>query len=126
MLNLISVQNIYLLLIIHYICVSGTNNKLLSYKPENHTNKPIDTEITLDQVKQALPPEVFQKSICKSMFYFFRDIFFIVTTYNYFQTCQLPNIIKIPLHAFIQGTLGLAMWCIAHDCGPAVFQIINH
>ena len=98
------------------------NNKYINYIPENHKNKPIDTNLKIDEIKDKLSPDIFKKNLWKSLFYVFRDFGLMFLVYKISILLPINNSIKLPIHAFIQGTLGLALWCIAHDCGHGGFS----
>ena len=109
-------------IIIHYIYDSIQDNKKLKYIPKNHINKVIDTKITIEEIKSRLPKKVFKRNTIKSMLYFFRSIILVYLTYTWLKNSNLPSIIKIPLHALLQGTLGWSLFLIAHDCGHGGFS----
>ena len=113
---------LFILISIQITVETIRNNKYINYKPKNHINKPIDTNLTIDEIKNNLSPDIFKKDLNKSIFYTVRDFVMIFLVYNIFQNLNIYNVIKLPIHAFIQGTLGLSLWCIAHDCGHGGFS----
>jgi omega-3 fatty acid desaturase (delta-15 desaturase) len=119
-------MNGYILLLviisIQIIIESIKDSKYTNYIPRYHKNKPIDTKLTLEQIKQELSPNVFEKNIFKSSFYFIRDFLMIFVVFKIFRGLNISNYIKLSLHAFIQGTFGMGLFILGHDCGHCGFS----
>ncbi|WCJ34006.1 Delta(12)-fatty-acid desaturase [Euphorbia peplus] len=82
---------------------------------------------TLGQIKKAIPPHCFKRSIPRSFSYVVQDLtisfilYYIAT--NYFQL--LPNHLSYvawPIYWAIQGCVLTGVWVIAHECGHHAFS----
>lgn len=82
---------------------------------------------TLGELKKAIPPHCFQRSVIRSFSYVVYDItiasiFYYVAT-TYFQT--LPSHFQYPAWALYwaaQGCILTGLWVIAHECGHHAFS----
>ncbi|XP_073283626.1 delta(12)-fatty-acid desaturase FAD2-like [Primulina huaijiensis] len=82
---------------------------------------------TLGEVKKAIPPHCFQRSVLRSFSYVIYDLaiaslFYYVST-NYFQ--DLPyhlSYVAWPLYWICQGCVLTGVWVIAHECGHHAFS----
>ena len=79
-----------------------------------------DIPFTLKQVKEAIPPECFQKSTWRSLSYFFLDVGII--TGLYFIATALDSWFFWPIFWLMQGTMFWALFVVGHDCGHASFS----
>ncbi|ESW17677.1 hypothetical protein PHAVU_007G259500 [Phaseolus vulgaris] len=82
---------------------------------------------SLSQVKKAIPPHCFQRSVIRSFSYVFYDLAIASSLFylalNYFST--LPNNLSLfawPLYWIIQGSVLTGVWVIAHECGHHAFS----
>ncbi|GAB2211295.1 hypothetical protein Droror1_Dr00016588 [Drosera rotundifolia] len=84
---------------------------------------------TLGQLKKAIPPHCFQRSILHSFSYVVYDltisfILYYVAT-NYFQLLPQPlSYIAWPMYWAVLGCVLTGVWVIAHECGDHAFS--NH
>lgn len=82
---------------------------------------------TLGELKKAIPPHCFQRSIPRSFSYVLYDLtivflFFYVAT-NYFQNLPLPlSYLAWPVYWMCQGCVLTGVWVIAHECGHHAFS----
>ncbi|XP_022882917.1 delta(12)-fatty-acid desaturase FAD2-like [Olea europaea var. sylvestris] len=82
---------------------------------------------TLGELKKAIPPRCFQRSIPRSFSYVLYDLtiaflFFYVAT-NYFQNLpQLLFYLAWPVYWMCQGCVLTGVWVIAHECGHHAFS----
>lgn len=101
-----------------------------SKKSESDALKRVPYEkppFSLSQLKKAIPPHCFQRSVLRSFSYVVYDltiafILYYVAT-NYFQL--LPHglaYIAWPLYIFVQGCVLTGVWVIAHECGHHAFS----
>ncbi|KAM6552052.1 hypothetical protein CsatB_001860 [Cannabis sativa] len=100
-------------------------NKNNMVKRAPHTKPPF----TLSQIKKAIPPHCFKRSLLRSFSYLFHDLllaslFYYVAT-SYFHL--LPNhplalYLAWPLYWIFQGCVCFAIWVIAHECGHHAFS----
>lgn len=82
---------------------------------------------SLGQLKKAIPPHCFQRSVLRSFSYVVYDltiasILYYVAT-NYFH--QLPHPLPYlawPLYWAVQGCILTGVWVIAHECGHHAFS----
>jgi len=89
------------------------------------TDKP---PFTLAQIKKAIPPHCFQRSLIKSSYYLLRDLA-VVTALLYFATAVIPalpaGLLRLaawPLYWIAQGSVAFGVWVIAHECGHHAFS----
>lgn len=81
---------------------------------------------TVGQLKKAIPPHCFQRSLLTSLSYVVYDlslafIFYIATTY--FHLLPHPfSLIAWPIYWVLQGCLLTGVWVIAHECGHHAFS----
>ncbi|CAA3006753.1 delta(12)-fatty-acid desaturase FAD2-like [Olea europaea subsp. europaea] len=82
---------------------------------------------TLGELKKAIPPHCFQRSIPRSFSYVLYDLtiaflFFYVAT-NYLQNLpQLLSYLAWPVYWMCQGCVLTSVWVIAHECGHHAFS----
>ncbi|GAB2287003.1 Delta(12) fatty acid desaturase [Dionaea muscipula] len=103
---------------------------LLSRVP--HSQPPF----TLSELKKAIPPHCFQRSLLRSFSYVFFDLSFayilywtviIATTTTTSSVLPSPIVILIPYLAWpvywaLQGCILTGVWVIAHECGHHAFS----
>ncbi|KAI3471537.1 hypothetical protein Pfo_028187 [Paulownia fortunei] len=91
----------------------------MSVPPEGKKSK--------SDMKKAIPPHCFQRSIPRSFSYVIYDLaisslFYYVAT-NYFQLLPHPlSYIAWPLYWICQGCVLTGVWVIAHECGHHAFS----
>lgn len=82
---------------------------------------------TLGDIKKAIPPHCFKRSVVRSFSYVVYDLaiasifYYIATTYFH----QLPHPLSDlawPLYGFLQGCVLTGVWVIAHECGHHAFS----
>ncbi|GJU54231.1 delta(12) fatty acid desaturase-like protein [Tanacetum coccineum] len=100
--------------------VSKTEKDILKRVP---VSKP---PFGLADLKKAIPPHCFKRSLIRSFASFFRDLIII---YSLFYLASyiplLPKAIKYvawPLYWFAQGTILFGFWLLGHDCGHHAFS----
>lgn len=79
-----------------------------------------DLPFTLQDVREAIPPECFQPSTWRSLAYFFWDIFIIASLYAI--AAYLDSWWFFPIFWFMQGTMFWALFVVGHDCGHRSFS----
>lgn len=84
-------------------------------------------QFTLGDIKKAIPPHCFQRSIPRSFSYVVKDLsiaflFYYVAT-NYFHLLPQPlTYVAWPLYWACQGCVLTGVWVIAHECGHHAFS----
>jgi len=82
---------------------------------------------TIGQIKKAIPPHCFQRSVLRSFSYVAHDliiasIFYYVAT-NYFHLLPRPlSYVAWPIYWAVQGCVLTGVWVIAHECGHHAFS----
>nr|APQ41582.1 delta-12 fatty acid desaturase allele 1 [Perilla frutescens] len=82
---------------------------------------------TLGEIKKAIPPHCFKRSIPRSFSYVLYDLaiaslFYYVAT-NYFHQLPYPlSYVAWPLYMICQGCILTGVWVIAHECGHHAFS----
>ncbi|XP_074301788.1 delta(12)-fatty-acid desaturase FAD2-like [Silene latifolia] len=88
------------------------------------TEKP---PFTLSDIKKAIPPHCFKRSILRSFSYVFYDftlaylLYYLATNY----ISHFPKPISYwawPIYGFLQGCVLTGVWVIAHECGHHAFS----
>ncbi|KAG2686935.1 hypothetical protein I3843_09G030700 [Carya illinoinensis] len=94
-----------------------------SLKRVPHSKPPF----TLSQIKKAIPPHCFQRSVLHSFSYVVYDFaitsicYYIAT--NYFHHLPQPlSYLAWPIYWIIQGCVLTGFWVIAHECGHHAFS----
>ncbi|XP_047082389.1 fatty acid desaturase DES2 [Lolium rigidum] len=88
------------------------------------TDKP---PFTLGQIKKAIPPHCFQRSVIKSFSYVVHDLV-IVAALLYAALVWIPTLPTVlqlgawPLYWVVQGCVMTGVWVIAHECGHHAFS----
>lgn len=87
-------------------------------------------DYTIKQLRDAIPAHCFERSAVRGLYYVFRDIFFLGTTFYLFHNYVTPE--TVPSYAartalwaaytFIQGCFGTGLWVLAHECGHQSFS----
>lgn len=82
---------------------------------------------TLGQIKKAIPPHCFERSVIRSFSFVIQDmtlafIFFYIST-NYFHLLPQPlSYVVWPIYWTLQGCVLTGVWVIAHECGHHAFS----
>ncbi|KAH9617822.1 hypothetical protein KSS87_020893 [Heliosperma pusillum] len=82
---------------------------------------------TLSQLKKAIPPHCFKRSVLRSFSYVVYDltiafILYYVAT-NYISLLPKPlSYLAWPVYGFVQGCVLTGVWVIAHECGHHAFS----
>lgn len=98
----------------------GTLNPLLRVP----TEKP---PFTLSQIKKAIPPHCFNRSVFRSFSYIIHDLLIVLGLF-FIAVAVLPtlpsplHLIAWPLYWFAQGCVLTGLWVIAHECGHHAFS----
>lgn len=88
------------------------------------TEKP---PFTVGQLKKAIPPHCFERSVIRSFSYVVYDLI-IVSALLYLALYQIPslpspfNYLAWPLYWICQGCVLTGIWVIAHECGHHAFS----
>jgi len=83
-------------------------------------NRSKDLPFTLQQVKEAIPAECFERSTWRSLSYFFLDVGII--TGLYFIADAIDSWFFWPVFWLMQGTMFWALFVVGHDCGHGSFS----
>ncbi|KAK4279503.1 hypothetical protein QN277_011277 [Acacia crassicarpa] len=99
---------------------SGEQQKPHSRSP--HSKPPF----TVGEVKRAIPPHCFQRSLFSSFSYVAHDlflafIFYNATTYFHLLPHPIPYLLW-PIYWALQGCILTGVWVIAHECGHHAFS----
>ncbi|XP_062119628.1 delta(12)-fatty-acid desaturase FAD2-like [Humulus lupulus] len=83
---------------------------------------------TLSQLKKAIPPHCFQRSVIRSFSYVVFDLTIAATIY-YIAARYIPllphhplSYLAWPIYWFIEGCVLTGVWVIAHECGHHAFS----
>ncbi|KAH9740895.1 Delta(12)-fatty-acid desaturase [Citrus sinensis] len=92
-------------------------------QPAPHTKPPF----TLSQIKKAIPPHCFKRSLLRSFSYVVYDLsfsfLFYYTATNYFHLLPSPfAYLAWPIYWIFQGCVLTGVWVIAHECGHHAFS----
>lgn len=96
---------------------SKLDNRVPSSKPP----------FTLSQLKKAIPPHCFQRSVLRSFSYVVYDLtiayvlYYIATTFFHLLPSPL-SYLAWPIYGFVQGCVLTGVWVVAHECGHHAFS----
>ncbi|CAJ2500817.1 Uu.00g036700.m01.CDS01 [Anthostomella pinea] len=87
-------------------------------------------DYTIKDIRDAIPKHCFERSAVKGLYYVFRDIASLATTFYLFHTYLTPeNVPSTParallwgLYTILQGLFGTGAWVLAHECGHQSFS----
>ncbi|KAK1408465.1 hypothetical protein QVD17_40259 [Tagetes erecta] len=88
------------------------------------TSKP---PFTLADIKKAIPPHCFKRSLIRSFSYLIADLT-AASIFYYLATTFIPHLphplpyIAWPVYWFFQGCVFMGIWLIAHECGHHAFS----
>lgn len=87
-------------------------------------------QFTLADLRNAIPPHCFERSMVKSFGYLALDVVIISSllcfTYALFEMLSLPlycQLIGYPIYWFVQGSVMFGIWVLAHECGECSLRI---
>lgn len=82
---------------------------------------------TVSEIKKAIPPHCFQRSVLRSFSYVVYDLVIAFILYHV-ATTYIPllpkplSYIAWPIYGFVQGCVLTGVWVIAHECGHHAFS----
>ncbi|KAL3819881.1 hypothetical protein ACJIZ3_005786 [Penstemon smallii] len=82
---------------------------------------------TLGELKKAIPPHCFQRSILRSSYYLVHDLVF-ASLFYYIATNYIVNLpqpftyLAWPLYWICQGCVLMGVWVVAHECGHHAYS----
>ncbi|KAI0482703.1 fatty acid desaturase-domain-containing protein [Xylariaceae sp. FL0804] len=108
------------------IDVADVNGKLV----DTYGNEFQIPDYTIKEIHDAIPKHCFERSAAKGLYYVFRDLVSLTTTFYLFHTYVTPeNVPYLPvrvalwgLYTFVQGLFGTGLWVLAHECGHQSFS----
>lgn len=82
---------------------------------------------TLSDIKKAIPPHCFEKSLIRSLYYVFHDLILIYILYyiaaTYFHLLPSPySYLAWSAYWIAQGCVSTGIWVNAHECGHQAFS----
>ncbi|XP_037052216.1 delta(12)-oleate desaturase-like [Bradysia coprophila] len=84
---------------------------------------------TLIELRNAIPPHCFERSMVKSFGYLLRDVVTIISllccSFIIFEHQSVPfcfTAIAYPVYWFVQGSFLFGVWVLAHECGHGAFS----
>ncbi|ORY66615.1 fatty acid desaturase-domain-containing protein [Pseudomassariella vexata] len=105
---------------------SSSHGKLI----DTYGNEFVVPDYTIKDIHDAIPKHCFERSAAKGLYYVFRDIACLATTFYLFHTYLTPE--NVPsttargalwgLYTVLQGLFGTGMWVLAHECGHQAFS----
>ncbi|KAK6773524.1 hypothetical protein RDI58_028762 [Solanum bulbocastanum] len=109
--------------------MSNTTTKTEQKKNHLHRVKCSKLPITIGDIKKAIPPHCFQRSLLRSLFYLARDVIFVCIFYyiaiTYFRVLPSPYYyyyLAWSIYWIVQGCVCTGIWVIAHECGHHAFS----
>ncbi|KAI1496828.1 fatty acid desaturase [Biscogniauxia marginata] len=117
---------------------STSLSSMSSIDPVDFHGKLIDTygnqfqvpDYTIKDIRDAIPRHCFERSAARGLYYVFRDVISLGTTFYLFHTYLTPEnvpstaarVVLWGLYTFIQGLFGTGVWVLAHECGHQSFS----
>ncbi|KAI0146823.1 fatty acid desaturase [Xylariaceae sp. FL1272] len=111
--------------------VDATNDKPSYGKLlDTYGNEFTPPDYTIKQLRDAIPKHCYERSAVKGLYYVFRDVASLATTFYLFHTYVTPEnvpntaarVVLWTLYTFVQGLFGTGMWVLAHECGHQSFS----
>lgn len=106
-----------------------TKTKSKKLKTTHQKRVPVSKPpFTLSQIKKAIPPHCFNRSLLRSFSYLLYDLalsflfYHIATSYFHLLPLPLLSYISWPLYWILQGCTLTGVWVIAHECGHHAFS----
>ena len=87
-------------------------------------------DFTIRDIRDAIPPECFERSALLGLFYIFRDLVLVISTLSvavrfirpeYLQSLGARGILW-SIYGFVNGLFGTSLWVLAHECGHQAFS----
>lgn len=111
----------------------GAGGRMSVATPGEAKKTPIDKApyskppFTVGDLKKAIPPHCFQRSLIRSFSYLVYDLIVVSALYyvaaRYFHTLPSPySYIAWPVYWILQGCVCTGVWVIAHECGHHAFS----
>ncbi|KAI1073605.1 Delta(12) fatty acid desaturase [Whalleya microplaca] len=117
---------------------STSLSSMSSIENEKPNGKLVDTygnefevpDYTIKNIRDAIPKHCYERSAATGLYYVFRDIASLATTFYLFHTYLNPeNVPYTParvvlwgLYTVMQGLFGTGAWVLAHECGHQAFS----
>ena len=87
-------------------------------------------EFTIKEIRDAIPPESFQRSTLRGLGYVAQDLTLLVCTFYLFNTYVTPRYVPSyttrfvlwGVYGFLNGLFGTGVWVLAHECGHQAFS----
>jgi omega-6 fatty acid desaturase (delta-12 desaturase) len=87
-------------------------------------------DFTVNDIRSAIPAHCYERSAVKGLYYVFRDITVLATTFYIFNTFVTPqHVPSFPvrfalwtLYTIVQGLTATGLWVLAHECGHQSFS----
>lgn len=87
-------------------------------------------DYTIKDIHDAIPKHCFERSAVRGLYYVFRDLISLGTTFYIFHTYVTPEIVPSKparavlwgLYTVLQGFFGTGWWILAHECGHQAFS----
>ncbi|KAL8670227.1 MAG: hypothetical protein Q9168_005229 [Polycauliona sp. 1 TL-2023] len=87
-------------------------------------------DITIKQIRDAIPAHCFDRSALRGYSYIMRDIILLALTFYLFNGYNTPDFVPSTLlrfglwsvYGFLQGLFATGLWVIAHECGHQSFS----
>ncbi|KAH7842221.1 hypothetical protein Vadar_002798 [Vaccinium darrowii] len=82
---------------------------------------------TLSEIKKAIPPHCFNRSVLRSFSYLISDLvistllYYVATTYIHLLPSMLSSLAWV-LYWICQGCVFVGLWMVAHECGHHAFS----
>ncbi|KAI4591984.1 Oleate hydroxylase fah12 [Pestalotiopsis sp. 9143b] len=97
---------------------------------DTYGNEFVIPDYTIKDIHDAIPKHCFERSAAKGLYYVFRDIVLLGTTFYLFHNYVTPeNIPQTPvrvalwgLYGIMQGLFATGIWVLAHECGHQSFS----
>ncbi|RAK98689.1 oleate delta-12 desaturase odeA [Aspergillus ibericus CBS 121593] len=87
-------------------------------------------DYTIKQIRDAIPAHCYERKALTSLWYVFRDVFWLATIFYVFHNYVTPEtvpykparVVLWALYTVLQGLFGTGVWVLAHECGHQAFS----
>ena len=87
-------------------------------------------DFTIKQIRDAIPPQCFERSALRGFAYIARDLILLGSTFYLFHNYATSEYVHLStirlclwtIYGFLQGLFATGLWVIAHECGHQSFS----
>lgn len=108
--------------------MGSDDHDLVNHRNGHHQVQIAPKTLTLGQIRDSIPPHLFNRSYAKSFFWTVHDLVLVLVIFlatRYLVNHVIPDHLYWPtilVYWLVQGTAATGIWIIAHECGHGAFS----